>query len=122
MALTISIKNGVFIENNVSVQVGDEAWFVYKQNTGSVTNSTTGSLSASGDPVKIGIITSIGSGSITVDSSVNVPDNSFLMFKKSSIANDTSLLGYYAEVKLSNNSTEKAELFALNSEITASSK
>ena len=38
------------------------------------------------------------------------------------MANDTSLLGYYAEVKLSNNSTEKAELFALNSEITASSK
>ena len=122
MALTISIKNGVFIENNVSVQVGDEAWFVYKENTGSVTNSTAGSLSTNGDPVKIGIITSIGSGSITVDSSVNVPDNSFLMFKKSSMANDTSLLGYYAEVKLSNNSTEKAELFALNSEITASSK
>ena len=122
MALTISIKNGVFIENNVSVQVGDEAWFVYKENTGSVTNSTAGSLSTNGDPVKIGIITSIGSSSITVDSSVNVPNNSFLMFKKSSVANDTSLLGYYAEVKLSNNSTEKAELFALNSEITASSK
>ena len=122
MALTISIKNGVIVEKNVSVQGGDEAWFVYKENTGSVTNSTAGSLSTNGDPVKIGIITSIGSGSITVDSSVNVPSGSFLMFKKSSMANDTSLLGYYAEVKLSNNSTEKAELFALNSEITASSK
>ena len=44
------------------------------------------------------------------------------MFQKDRLANNTSLLGYYAEVKLSNNSTEKAELFALSSEITASSK
>ena len=36
--------------------------------------------------------------------------------------NNSSLLGYYAEIKLSNESTEKAELFALGSEITQSSK
>ena len=126
MAIKINVTGGVFTENNVSVQVGDEAWFVYTENTGSsghyVKNSTTGSLSTNGDPVKIGTITEVGSGYITVDSGMDVPANSFLMFKKSSVANDTSLLGYYAEVKLSNNSTEKAELFALNSEITASSK
>ena len=44
------------------------------------------------------------------------------MFSKDPIVNNSSLLGYYAEVKLSNDSTEKAELFALGSEITQSSK
>ena len=124
MAIKIKITGGAFTENNVSVQVGDEAWFVYTQNTASVTNSTTGTLSLNGDPVKIGIITEIGHGSVTIEAPlVVVPENNdFLVFKKSSTVNDTSLLGYYAKVKLINNSTEKAELFALNSEITASSK
>ena len=44
------------------------------------------------------------------------------MFSKDKVANNTSLLGYFAEVKLINNSTEKAELFALSSEIRLSSK
>jgi len=124
MAIKINIT-GASTENNVSVQVKDEAWFVYTavNNQIAVTHSTWGSLSQYGDPVKIGTITEVGPGSITVETPVNIPPvNSFLMFKKSSVANDTSLLGYYAEVELSNNSTEKAELFALNSEITASSK
>ena len=123
MPLRIYITSGTLNENNVSVQVGDEAWYVFTKNTESITHSTWGSLSQYGDPVKIGTITEVGPGSITVETPVNIPPvNSFLMFKKSSVANDTSLLGYYAEVELSNNSTEKAELFALNSEITASSK
>ena len=44
------------------------------------------------------------------------------MFSKDKIANNTSLVGYFAEVKLSNDSTDKAELFSLGSEITPSSK
>ena len=36
--------------------------------------------------------------------------------------NNTSLIGYYAEVQLKNESPDKAELFALSSEITESSK
>ena len=38
------------------------------------------------------------------------------------IVNNTSMLGYYAEVKLKNSSTAKAELFALSSEVAISSK
>jgi hypothetical protein len=34
----------------------------------------------------------------------------------------SGLIGYYAEVKLMNNSTEKAEIFNLSSDISASSK
>mgnify|MGYP006406290489 FL=1 len=44
------------------------------------------------------------------------------MFQKDNRVNNTSLLGYYAEVELINDSTEKAELFALSSEISWSSK
>ena len=135
MAIKIKTIGGGLTENNVSVQVRDEAWFVFVKNTQSKkivgntislsTTHSTGVLGTqpSGDPIKIGTITEVGPGSVTVETPINIPPiNSFLMFKKSSVANDTSLLGYYAEVELSNNSTEKAELFALNSEITASSK
>ena len=44
------------------------------------------------------------------------------MFSKNKAVNNTSLIGYFAEVKLRNNSKEKAELFALSSEIAESSK
>ena len=44
------------------------------------------------------------------------------MFQKDVKVNNTSLLGYYAEVTLKNNSTEQAELFALSSEAIPSSK
>jgi len=44
------------------------------------------------------------------------------MFQKNNKANLTSLKGYYAEATLENNSKEKAELFAVSSEIVQSSK
>jgi len=44
------------------------------------------------------------------------------MFVKSNIVNTSSLRGYYADVKLENNSTDKIELFSVGSEITLSSK
>ena len=44
------------------------------------------------------------------------------MFSKNKEVNNNSLLGYYAEVKLINNSTDKIELFTLGSEVTESSK
>jgi len=44
------------------------------------------------------------------------------MFSKNRVINNSSLLGYYAEVKLLNQSDEKAELFALGAEIIQSSK
>ena len=44
------------------------------------------------------------------------------MFQKEKSANNTSLIGYYAEVQLKNSSLEKAELFAVGSEVAPSSK
>ena len=46
----------------------------------------------------------------------------YILFSKNQAINTSSLLGYYADVKLENNSKNKAELFSLNSEITESSK
>ena len=58
-----------------------------------------------------------------VQASTPLPTNSdFIFFSKDNRANMASLLGYYAEVEVKNNSTDKAELFAMGSEIFESSK
>ena len=44
------------------------------------------------------------------------------MFSKDNRVNTSSIVGYYAEVALENNSKEKIELFAVGSEISQSSK
>ena len=44
------------------------------------------------------------------------------MFSKNNNVNTTSLKGYFAEIVISNNTTEPAELFAISSEVTESSK
>jgi len=48
--------------------------------------------------------------------------NDFIMFNKECSINMSGLVGYFAEVKIKNNSREKAEIFCLSSEITVSSK
>lgn len=104
---------------NTSLQVGDVAYYVETVETNGPNNEITNFT----DQVKvIGKIDSIGVSHVVVDSTVFPPSGAFIMFQKDRLANNTSLLGYFAEVKLSNNSTEKAELFALSSEITQSSK
>lgn len=50
---------------------------------------------------------------------VNVGD--FIMFSKYN-QSDGDVKGYYMEVKLVNNSKEKAELFSISSEVTGSSR
>jgi len=106
---------------NDSLQIGDIAYFV------SVNASNNGIVSSQSDPQILGKIDAISSdlSTITINNPQNVnqiSQNDFLMFQKDTSVNNTSLLGYFAEVKLSNNSTEKAELFALSSEIALSSK
>ena len=45
----------------------------------------------------------------------------YIFFGKENIINSSGLVGYYAEVEMKNTSTEKKELFAVNSEIFLSS-
>jgi len=114
--IRINLHNSIV---NTSLQVGDVAYYVETKETNGPNNEITNFT----DQVKpIGKIDSIGTSHIVVDSTVFPPSDSFIMFQKDRLANNTSLLGYFAEVKLSNNSTEKAELFSLSSEITPSSK
>lgn len=119
MPTKITLKNSI---TNTSLQIGDIAYYVPSVTTQSSNNSSI--KSSSSDPQPIGKITKINDGSIHVDTTApyNFQVGDFLMFSKDKRVNNTSLLGYYADVTLSNNSTDKAELFSLGSEVTQSSK
>jgi len=96
---------------NVSVQIGDTAYY---------TNDTNGETI-----VQIGEITGITSNTITCDILPSTPrptDTSFILFSKTNAANISGILGYYAEAVFKNNSTKKAELFSIASEVFESSK
>jgi len=78
---------------------------------------------ASGSPNHVGEITEIGADFVMVDPVYYTPSvDDFIMFSKNENVNKNSLIGYYAEIKLTNNSLDKAELFSLGSEVTQSSK
>jgi|8_EtaG_2_1085327.scaffolds.fasta_scaffold131671_2 hypothetical protein len=112
MAININISNGI---NNDSLQVGDVAYYV------SVDSSLP--IDIGGTVYKIGEIDIVTNTSITVNSPINTPSNGdFIMFSKDNVVNNTSLVGYYAEVTIENNSDEKAEIFTIGSEVTSSSK
>ena len=106
------------ILNNASLQIGDFAYYVDNVGTNGLTNSQD-------TPIYIGKITNFGPTWIEVDEVISPtfnPDTMFLMFSKDTRANNTSLLGYFAEVTLVNNSEDAAEIFGVSSEITLSSK
>ncbi len=105
------ITLGNNIQSN-SLQIGDDAYYVTL--TDSYGNS---------DPKPLGKIKTIKRDYIEVDpGDGDLQEGDFIMFSKNKEVNNNSLLGYYAEVKLTNNSTDKIELFALGSEVTESSK
>jgi len=121
----MALINLTFNSLNTSLQVGDTAWYVAASNNTANTE----------DIVKIGEVKEINNNTIAVDSVyVGGPSTTgtsysgislngfFIMFSKNNKANLGDIKGYYAEVKLVNKSTEKAELFSLGSEISLSSK
>ena len=57
-----------------------------------------------------------------VNSSVQVSDNSFIMFSKDNAVNMSSPLGYFGQAKFVNDSTIKGEIFATACDIEESSK
>ena len=78
----------------------------------------------SGDVVSINLLYSINvdDSSFTNPITNSLTNSSFISFLKNNQVNKKSVKGYYAEVKFVNNSTEKAELFSVGSEISESSK
>lgn len=102
--------------NNASIQIGDDAYFI-------ATQTTDGSDQLAGNnPQKIGQILAIGPSFITVAENTDLPANAFIMFLKNNTANSGSLKGYFAEVNMKHSGTKPAELFAVSSEVTESSK
>jgi|TARA_R100000479_G_scaffold30250_1_gene12146 hypothetical protein len=99
---------------NVSAQVGDKIYAI-SPGVSSVSNNNL-----------VGIIDSIPNNlEINVDDTdgnIVVSANDFIMFQKDNRFNVTSLNGYYADVTLTNEQTDKVELYAVGSEITESSK
>jgi hypothetical protein len=113
---------------NDSVSVGDLVYLITPTTIGGFQTTTTPTTI----PTYVGIIEQIlfsGDGTmlntLVVDESgtfnnSNIGD--FLMFMKPSEINISGLVGYFAEVEIRNNSTEKAEMYSIASEITPSSK
>ena len=107
--MIILLKNTI---DNVSLQVGDVAYYV-----------VTSGQYASENPQIIGEITGLGSNYVEITNPQTTPgSDDFIMFSKNKIVNDSGITGYYADVKLVNNSVDPAELFALSSEVSESSK
>tara|TARA_R100000353_G_C6500094_1_gene193990 strand:- start:600 stop:944 length:345 start_codon:yes stop_codon:yes gene_type:complete len=103
---------------NVSCQIGDTAYYA-------PTTSSGGFNINSSSVVEIGIITAIPNNQqITIGNSLvaSVPSSSFILFSKDNKANLSSILGYFAEVKMINNSTTEAELFSVGVDMFESSK
>ena len=53
---------------------------------------------------------------------VNAQNGDFIMFSKNNTVNLSSILGYYSEVTLKNNSASEAELFSVGTQASESSK
>ena len=107
---------------NVSAQIGDTAYYVQ------TTTSASFNVNSSA-VIEIGVIQSMAPGapySIVVFTTLlpalypNTGD--FILFSKDNKANLSSMLGYYAKVKMRNNSRKKAELFKVGADYSESSK
>ena len=116
---------------NESVQIGDILYYVNPANENMVgdheSSGTQTTIPNSNAIVEVGAITSVNYNDFQIiadiENSTALPDsNSFFFFGKDNRANMSSLLGYYAEIELTNNDTKKAELYSVGSEIFESSK
>ena len=122
---------------NRSLQIGDTVYYtrfpstsaynsgmLSYQNINDNSGVLTGASGVSSDPIKIGLVTNIGDGEIFVEVATagSLLPNDFILFSKPGKANESGIKGYYADVTLENYSSKRVELFAVSSEITASSK
>lgn len=137
MAFILSLEFDTVI--NVSAQVGDIAYYTPTSLVGSTNDAY--SVASVVDTIELGRITEIINPELLdgTTSTINIfcnlvdlnnnplpiaspPIGSFIMFGKDKKVNTNDLLGYYAEVKFVNNSTDKIELFSVGAEIQESSK
>jgi hypothetical protein len=127
--LTLTFANAL----NISVAQGDTAYYV------ALTESSTGfrdgtnehqsniSGATNNSIVEIGEIASVNFSTNVITVTTTLPDNTvttshMILFSKDNAVNMSSILGYYAEVKMTNTSTSEAELFQVSADMFESSK
>ena len=118
--VTLNFSKGV----NKSVQIGDIVYYVPIVAAGTDAGNVSTATGYS-NIVKMGAVVHIKATSIIVDHDDNVPaptTSNFIMFSKDNSANLSSLLGYYADIKFVNKSTDKAEIFSVGCDVFESSK
>ena len=111
---------------NHSLQTGDTVWYTDTSQTGGYDTADLSQI------VKLGTVEEISnqyrrhqviiSNYDQLTPSLSGLEQSFVMFSKDNKVNLTSLVGYYAKARFENNSKDKAELFAVGSEVVQSSK
>ena len=112
---------------NSSLQIGDTVWYLSTSQAGGY-DTAQSSLDSITPAKRLGAVEKIINQNNQIIISNYVLDESpelsdvFVMFSKDSRANTSSVVGYYAEVSLENNSKDKIELFSVGSEIAQSSK
>jgi len=102
---------------NVSVQVGDIVYYSPTTLTG--THDTAGAI------IELGNVIDVREKAMVVEYQIGtfLPSaNDFIMFAKDRPVNMSSLLGYFAEFRIVNNSRDEAEMYSVSVDITESSK
>ena len=113
-----------------SLSIGDTLY-----SSGSVSSS--GGFTTASSPIELGEITALNrttqtngnvGAQITIDTNrteaninSNVAPTMLLFYAKNNTVNLSSILGYYAEIKLTNTSTSKSELFQIGVDVFESS-
>jgi len=95
---SISSNNATFTDLNNAIQVGDK---VFNNSNNNVRT-----------------VQSISGNTITLDAA---PTNAFSYFAKDNRFNTSGILGYYAEITMTNTATTKKELYSVGSEVSLSS-
>ena len=116
---------------NTSLSIGDTVYYV--NNISDIGTFDTGDVNGISNIVELGVVTSImqnvGAFTLLVNEVAGVfggdnepSENSFILFSKDNSAELSSIIGYYNKIRLTNDSTEKAELFSVAVDVTQSSK
>jgi len=95
---SISSNDATFTDLNNALQVGDKVF------------------NNSNDDIRT--VQSISGNTITLDAA---PTNAFSYFAKDNRFNTSGILGYYAEITMTNTATDKKELYSVGSEVSLSS-
>tara|TARA_R110000824_G_scaffold86877_1_gene214570 strand:+ start:165 stop:539 length:375 start_codon:yes stop_codon:yes gene_type:complete len=113
---------------NKSLQVGDTIWYTKTRSSGGFSIAPKeyveklGTVEFINHQYRAHILKVSKYHIVNQVPSIPINTNTFIMFSKNDVANLGDVKGYFAEVKLENDSTEKIELFSVGSEINESSK